>query len=178
MKKLKSLRDLMIDELKDLQNAEKQIIAALPKMVKKASNQELKNAFSEHLEQTREHVNRLEQVFEICEQKFSGKTCRAMQGIIEEVKEMMEEDATQSVMDAALIACAQRVEHYEIAAYGCVRTYARILGMNDAEQLLQQTLDEEAEADEKLTALADGIVNEEAAEGEEEMAGAGRSRSR
>ena len=174
MKKLKSLKDLMIDELKDIQNAEKQIIAALPKMQKKASNPELKNAFSEHLEQTREHVSRLEQVFEICDQKPAGKTCRAMQGIIEEAKEMMEEEAEPSVMDAALIASAQRVEHYEIAAYGTVRTYARILGMPDAEKLLQKTLDEEAETDELLSQLAETTVNLEAAEAETAGAGSGR----
>ncbi len=172
MKKLKSLRDLMIDELKDLQNAEKQIIAALPKMQKKANNPELKNAFAEHLEQTREHVNRLEQVFDILGQKPQGKTCRAMQGIIEEAKEMMEEDGEPSVMDAALIACAQRVEHYEIAAYGCVRTYAKMLGIKDAEQLLQQTLEEEAQTDEKLTQIAVNTVNVEANEGE--TVGSGR----
>ena len=166
MSKLNSLQDLFLDELKDLHNAERQIIAALPKMQKAASNPDLQAAFEEHLEQTKEHVNRLEQVFDIIGEKVQGKTCRAMQGIVEEAKEMMEEKGSDpSVMDAALIACAQRVEHYEIAAYGCVRTYARMLGYNDAEKLLQQTLDEEAETDEKLSALAETSINVEASQG-------------
>lgn len=175
MARMNSLNDLFIEELKDLHNAEKQIIAALPKMQKAASNPELQSAFEEHLEQTKEHVNRLEKVFEIIGEKAQGKTCRAMQGIVEEAKEMMEEKGDPNVMDAALIANAQRVEHYEIAGYGTVRTYARMLGFKDAEKLLQQTLDEEAQTDEKLTQLAEKSVNVQANQGE--TAGAS-SRSR
>jgi ferritin-like metal-binding protein YciE len=159
MAKLNSLRDLYHEELKDVYNAEKQITAALPKMAKAASTDELRAAFEEHLEQTKEQINRLDQVFEELGEKAQGKICKAMQGLIEEGKEVMEEDAEPSVLDAALIASAQRIEHYEIAAYGCLRTYARMLGLKNSEKLLQTTLEEEAQTDEKLTQLAETHVN-------------------
>lgn len=164
---LNTLEDLYVDELKDLYNAEKQIVKALPKMVKKASSPELRNAFAEHLELTRGHVQRLEQIFQERGMAARGKTCKGMEGLLEEGKELMEEDAEPSVMDAGLIAGAQRVEHYEMAAYGSVRTYAETLGYEEAANLLQQTLDEEGEADKKLTQIAENTINVEAAEGEE-----------
>jgi len=171
--KLKSLHDLYVDELKDLYNAENQLVKALPKMAKAASSDELRAAIEEHLEVTRGQVQRLEQVFQELEVNPKGKKCKGMEGLIEEGKEMMEEDAEPAVLDAALIGAAQRVEHYEMAGYGCVRTYARILGYDDAAELLQQTLDEEAEADKKLTELAESVINVEAEEeGNEEEEGA------
>jgi ferritin-like metal-binding protein YciE len=157
MSNLNSLQDLFIDEIKDLYSAEKQLIAALPKMAKSATNPELKSGILEHLEQTKGHVARLEQVFEIIGEKAQPKTCKAMQGLVEEGSEVLEEKGSSAVLDAAIIACAQRVEHYEIAAYGCVKTYAKLLGYDDAEKLLNETLNEEAETDEKLTKLSKAI---------------------
>jgi ferritin-like metal-binding protein YciE len=162
--KLKNLHDLFVDELKDLYSAENQIIKALPKMIKAASSTELANAFEEHLEVTKEQVKRLEKVFQIIEANPKGKKCKAMEGLLEEGKELMSEDAEPSVMDAGLIAAAQRVEHYEMAGYGCVRTFATLLGFDDAAKLLQETLDEEGEADKKLTELAETVINAEAME--------------
>ncbi len=159
---MESLQDLLVHQLQDLYNAENQIIKALPKMIKKASADELKAVFTEHLEVTRGQVDRLEQVFESLGEKVKGKTCKAMKGIIEEAKESMEEDAEPEVLDAALIADAQRVEHYEIAGYGTVRAYAELLGNRQAAKLLQQTLDEEGEADKKLTSLAEALINVQA----------------
>ncbi|MBC5823786.1 MAG: ferritin-like domain-containing protein [Candidatus Eremiobacteraeota bacterium] len=163
--KLASLEDLYVDELKDLYNAEKQLLKALPKMAKASSSGELRTAFREHLEQTKEHVTRLEQIFEQMGSSGRGKKCKGMEGLIEEGQEMMAEDAEPAVKDAALISAAQRVEHYEMAGYGCVRAYAETLGFDDAVELLQQTLDEENQANEKLTEIAE-TVNEEAAEEE------------
>ncbi|MDQ2817819.1 MAG: ferritin-like domain-containing protein [Candidatus Eremiobacteraeota bacterium] len=163
--KLASLQDLYVDELKDLYNAEKQLLKALPKMAKAASSSELRTAFQEHLEQTKEHVTRLEQIFEELGASARGKKCKGMEGLIEEGQEMMAEDAEDAVKDAALISAAQRVEHYEIAGYGCVRAFAETLGFDDAVELLQQTLDEESQANEKLTEIAE-TVNEEASEGD------------
>jgi ferritin-like metal-binding protein YciE len=157
------MRDLYIHELKDLYSAENQIIKALPKMAKAASSDELRQAFEEHLEQTQEHARRLETIFERMEMAARGKKCKAVEGLIEEGKETMEKDAEPAVLDAALIAAAQRVEHYEIAGYGCARTYARLLGEEEAAELLQQTLDEEGETDKKLTELAESAINAEAA---------------
>lgn len=157
-----SLKDLYVDELKDLYNAENQLVKALPKMARKASAPELKQAFQEHLEQTKTHVNRLEQIFENLDEKPTGKTCVAMKGLIEEGKEIIDEDGNESVLDAALIGAAQRVEHYEIAGYGVVRTFASLLGEDDAAELLQETLDEEGETDKKLTAIAEENINVEA----------------
>jgi ferritin-like metal-binding protein YciE len=165
--------------MRDLYNAENQLLKALPKMAKKASNSELKEAFESHLEETQTHVERLEEIFTKLGEKPSGKTCKAMKGLVEEGAEMMQEDGLDSVIDAGIIAAAQRVEHYEMAGYGAARTFASILGEDEAEDLLQQTLDEEGAADEKLTEIAEGIVNEDADEaGEEEPASASRSRSR
>ena len=163
-----SLRDLYVDELKDLYNAENQLLKALPKMAKKASAPELRQAFTDHLEQTRGHVDRLEQIFEELGEKPSGKTCKAMKGLVEEGKEIIEEDGDDSVLDAALIGAAQRVEHYEIAGYGVVRTFASLLGEDEAMGLLQRTLNEEGETDKKLTRLAETVINVEASEAEED----------
>ncbi len=155
-----SLQDLFTEELKDLYSAEKQLIKALPKMAKAAANEELRQGFEEHLEQTKGHVNRLEQIFEKLDISPRGKKCKAMEGLIEEGKEVIEQDAEPAVKDAALIGAAQKVEHYEIAGYGTARTHASLLGDQQAAQLLQETLDEEAETDKKLTQLAEGAINE------------------
>src|SRR5581483_6942959 len=148
--KMKSLQDLFVDELRDLYSAENQLVKALPKMVKAASSPELQAAFQEHLEVTKGQVNRLEKIFEQLDTRAKGKKCMGMEGLIEEGKEIMEEDATPEVLDAALIGAAQRVEHYEIAGYGSARAHAERLGFDEAATLLQETLDEEAEADKKL----------------------------
>jgi len=162
---MENLEDLMKEELKDVLNAENQIIKALPKMIKKASHDELKSAFEEHLEQTKEQVGRVEQVMEMLGMPARGKTCKAMKGIIEEGQEMMSEDAEEDVMDAALIGAAQKVEHYEIATYGTLCTYAELLGLQEAKKLLGQNLDEEKETDERLSELAERLINLEAADG-------------
>jgi len=159
---MQDLEDLFVDQLRDLYNAEKQLVKALPKMAKKASDEDLKQAFSTHLEETKGHVERLEQIFDQLGKRASGKTCKAMKGLVEEGQEAMEEDAEPEVLDAALIAAAQRVEHYEIAGYGTVRAYAKLLGNSEAAKLLQQTLDEEGETDKKLTKLAETTINVEA----------------
>ncbi len=163
--KLKTLHDLYVDELKDLYSAEQQILKALPKMIKKATATELADAFEEHLKVTQTQVGRLEKVFKMLEVSPKGKKCKAMEGLLEEGKEVMSEDAEPAVTDAALIAAAQRVEHYEMAGYGCVRTFARLLGYDKAADLLQETLDEEGEADKKLTELAETVINVEAMDG-------------
>jgi ferritin-like metal-binding protein YciE len=160
--KLNSLNKLYLEELRDLYSAETQLLKALPKMAKGASSDELKEAFESHLGQTKEHVERLTEIFDRLGEKPTGKTCRAMKGLIEEGSEMLEQEGDESVIDAGLIAAAQRVEHYEIAAYGTVRTFADLLGEDDAVELLQQTLDEEGETDKQLSELAEGIVNEKA----------------
>jgi ferritin-like metal-binding protein YciE len=160
---LQSLQDLYIEQLKDIYNAENQLIKALPKMAKAASDPNLQSAFTEHLEQTKGHAQRLEQIFEKLGASPRGKKCKAMEGLIEEGKETMEEEGEPTVLDAGLIAAAQRVEHYEIAAYGTVRTYAKTLGDDEAAELLQQTLDEEGETDKKLTGLAERLINAHAA---------------
>jgi ferritin-like metal-binding protein YciE len=160
---LGSLHDLYVDELKDLYNAENQLLKALPKMAKAASASELRTAFKDHLEETRGQVQRLEQIFKKLDESPKGKKCKAMKGLIEEGKGVMSQDGEPTVLDAALIAAAQRVEHYEMAGYGCVRTFARLLGYEDAAELLQQTLDEEGAADKKLTEIAETTINVEAA---------------
>ncbi len=165
--KIASLRDLWVDELKDLINAENQILKALPKMAKAATDERLRSAFEEHLEQTQGHVERLEQIFQTIDETARGKKCKGMEGVIAEGKEMLEMDMPEPVGDAALIAAAQRVEHYEIAAYGTARTYAQVLGETEAANLLEQTLEEEKETDERLTSIAEQI-NPEAADEEEE----------
>jgi len=154
---MESLRDLYIEELKDLYSAENQIIKALPKMIKAASSPELKKGFEKHLQETRGQVVRLEKIFKDLDESPKGKKCKGMEGLLEEGKELMEEDADPEVLDAGLIAAAQHVEHYEIAGYGCVRTYAELLGEKNAAKLLQQTLDEEKRTDEKLSAVAQSI---------------------
>lgn len=163
-----SLKDLYIDELKDLYNAENQLLKALPKMAKKASTPELKQAFTDHLAETEGHVERLEEIFNALDEKPTGKTCKAMKGLVEEGKEVIDEDGNASVLDAALIGAAQRVEHYEMAGYGVVRTLASVLGEDDAVDLLQQTLDEEGAADKKLTEIAEEIVNVDAESSEDD----------
>jgi len=166
---LDSLHDLYVDELKDLYNAENQLLKALPKMAKKATAPELKASFTEHLEVTRTQVGRLEEIFTALEVSPKGKKCKAMEGLVEEGAEVIGEDGDPAVIDAALIACAQRVEHYEMAGYGCVRTFATLLGYEDAAALLQETLDEEGEADKKLSVLAETVINVDAEEaGDEE----------
>jgi ferritin-like metal-binding protein YciE len=174
--KIDSLQMLLEEELKDLYSAEKQLVKALPKMVKKASSDELKGALEQHLEVTKGQVNRLEQVFEAMGKTARAKTCKAMEGLIEEAKEIMEEDAEDAVLDAGIIAAAQKVEHYEMASYGTVRTWARLCGQDAAAELLQETLDEEGEADKQLTALAESIVNPEAEMADMASAGNGGSR--
>jgi ferritin-like metal-binding protein YciE len=155
--KLASLYDLFVDELKDLYNAEIQLTKALPKLAKAASSEDLRTAFEDHLTETENQVQRLETIFKQLEANPKGKKCKAMVGLIEKGKEVLEEYAENAVKDAALIAAAQRAEHYEIAGYGTVRTYAQLLGFDEAVNLLQQTLDEEAAADWKLTLLAQNI---------------------
>jgi len=173
--KLDTLKTLYIDELRDLYNAENQLLKALPKMAKGASSEDLKDAFEKHLEQTKSHVERLEEVFEELGEKPTGKTCRAMKGLIEEGSEILKEDGEESVIDAGIIVAAQKVEHYEIASYGSVRTFAQLLGKERAAELLQTTLDEESEANELLNKLAEDIVNPEALM-EPELAGASSDR--
>lgn len=155
--KVASLHDLYVDQLKDLYNAEKQLIAALPKLAKAAESSELREAFKTHLEETRVHAKRIETIFQGLDMKPKGKHCKAMEGLVEEGSEAIELGEASPVRDAALIAAAQRVEHYEMAGYGCVRTYARLLGEKEAADTLQQTLDEEGATDKALTALAKGI---------------------
>jgi ferritin-like metal-binding protein YciE len=157
----KALKELFVDELKDLYSAENQLIKALPKMAKAATSDDLRAGFQEHLEQTKEHARRIEEICTELGEKPTGKKCAGMEGLIEEGREMMEE-FEDDVLDAAMISAAQRVEHYEIAAYGTVRTYAELLGHDRAVELLEQTLEEEKETDQKLTELA-GSINVEAA---------------
>jgi len=161
---MEELRDLYVEQLRDLYNAENQLVKALPKMAKAASDEQLKTAFLDHLEQTKGHVERLTEVFERLGVKASGKKCKAMEGLIEEGGEMIDEDAAPEVKDAGLIAAAQRVEHYEMAGYGTVRAYAKLLGDTAQARILQQTLDEEGAADKKLTNLAESVINIAAAE--------------
>ena len=169
---LDTLEKLYIEELRDLYNAEHQLLKALPKMAKGASSPELKDAFEKHLEQTKGHVQRLEELFERRDESPKGKTCKAMKGLIEEGSEILKEEGEDSVLDAGMIVAAQKVEHYEIASYGSVRTFANLLGKDEEAKLLQATLDEESETNEILNQLAEGIVNEEALS-ETELAEAG-----
>jgi ferritin-like metal-binding protein YciE len=158
------LQELLVDELKDIYNAENQIIKALPKMAKAANSPELKRAFERHLEETKRQVERLDQIGEALDVRMSGKKCKGMEGLIEEGKEIMSEDLEEDALDAGLIGAAQKVEHYEIAAYGTARAHANMLGLNKIAKLLQQTLDEEGATDKKLTQLAESIINVEAVE--------------
>jgi ferritin-like metal-binding protein YciE len=165
--KLEDLNDLFIEELKDLYSAETQIVKALPKMVKAAHSKDLKLAFAAHLQETEGHVARLEKIFAMLEESPKGKTCEGMKGVLKEGAEMISEDAEPEVKDAGLISAAQRVEHYEMAGYGTVRTYAELLRRDDIAHILQETLQEEKGADTKLTKLAQSInVEAQAAEPE------------
>jgi ferritin-like metal-binding protein YciE len=179
-----TLHDAFIDELRDAYDAEKQLLKALPKLAKNSTSDELREAFESHLEETKGHVEKLEQVFASLEEKVRGKHCDGIAGIIEEGKSVMEEDFDDQTMDACLIAAGQRAEHYEMAAYGTLVAWAKAMGHDEAAGLLEEILEEEKAADEKLTDLAEGGINESAvtSEGEEEeedeepaMAGAGRS---
>lgn len=160
--KLETLKDLYVEELKDLYSAENQILKALPQMAKAAASPELRAGFEEHFSQTKEHVSRLEQIFESLGKSPRGKHCKGMEGVLEEGKELLKEDAEPEVLDAGLIAAAQHVEHYEIAGYGVCRTYAKLLGEDRAATLLQTTLNEEETTDRKLTKLAETSINVEA----------------
>ena len=164
--KLDSLNKLYVDELKDLYSAETQITKALPRMVKKATSPALKAAFEAHLQQTFGQIERLDRIFKTLENSPRGKKCVGMEGLLAEGKEMMGEDIEPEVLDAALIAAAQKVEHYEISSYGTVRAYARLLGDNTAVDLLTLTLEEEVTTDEKLTLLAESGINVDAMETE------------
>ena len=160
------LRHLYIEELKDLYGAESQLVRALPKMAKASTSEDLRAGFEEHLEQTKEHVTRLEKIFKTLGESPKGKKCRGMEGLITKGAEMIAQDPAPEELDAGLISAAQRVEHYEIAAYGCVSTYANLLGEDEAVSLLRQTLEEEKETDQKLTELA-GSINLEAVDSSE-----------
>jgi ferritin-like metal-binding protein YciE len=164
-----NLTELLEEQIKDLYNAEHQLLKALPRMAKKASSDELKDAFNSHLEETRGHVERLEQVSESLDFSPKGKVCAAMKGLIEEGKEVLEEDGNDGVIDAALIAAAQRVEHYEMAAYGTVKTLASLLGHDKVAKLLDETLGEEKAADEKLTDVAESAVYPGTPKSEDDM---------
>lgn len=157
-----TLRDLYVGNIQDLYSAEAQILDALPKMIEKASHVRLRDSFQQHLEQTREHVTRLEQIARRLNEHPSGDTCKGMAGVLKDGEVVIKDDGDQDVIDAALIAAAQRVEHYEIAAYGCARTFAQALGFQEDAVLLQQTLDEEGETNKTLTQLAQSVVNPDA----------------
>ncbi|HXG89212.1 MAG TPA: ferritin-like domain-containing protein [Vicinamibacterales bacterium] len=182
-----TLHELLVDEIKDLYHAEKQLTKALPKMAKAASHEDLREAFKSHLEETRGQIGRLEEVFAALDEKVKAKPCAGMAGILEEGSNMMEEDAEASVMDAGLIAAAQRAEHYEITAYGTCVAWARLLGLDEVAELLEQNLEEEKAADQKLSALAESEINaaavaegqpEEGDDEDEEAGGGGRSSGR
>jgi len=162
-----NLRDLFVEQLRDVYDAEHRITKALPKMAREASSEDLASAFEEHLAQTQEHIMRLERVFRLVGEPPSKKTCKATVGLLEEGEEIMKEDAPESVLDAGLIAAAQKVEHYEMATYGCLRDWAQLLGLSQAVDVLQETLDEEGETDKKLTDIAQSL-NVEALRGESE----------
>ena len=164
--KMKTLNDLFMHEVKDLYSAEKQLTKALPKMAKAASSDDLRTAFESHLEETEKHISRLEWIMGQFDIPTRVPKCKAMEGLLEEGKEVLEEDMDEDVRDAALICAAQRVEHYEIAAYGCARTFAQLLGHSEVQETLQTTLDEEKATDEKLTEIAMQHVNAEAVGGD------------
>jgi ferritin-like metal-binding protein YciE len=162
-KDVKTMEDLFLEEIRDLLDAEKQITKALPKMARATTSEELKSAFEDHLEQTRGHVERLERIFSAIGAKSGGVKCKGMEGLLKEGDEMVSNTDPGNVRDAGLIAAAQRVEHYEMAGYGSARTFANLLGRNDAANLLEETLNEEKDTDELLTEIAEGMVNERAA---------------
>lgn len=164
---METLHDLYVDELKDLYSAENQILKALPRMIKAATSKKLKQGFTKHERQTRGHVKRLERIFRSLDERPTGKKCVGMEGLLKEGSELIKERPEKDVLDAGLISAAQHVEHYEMAGYGTVRTWARLLGYDDHEKLLQQTLDEERDTDETLTFLAESAINIEAVDPEE-----------
>ncbi len=168
MASMDSLEELMQDELKDIYDAEKQLTKALPKLAKKATNTELKEAFQEHLGQTERQIERLEEIFEQLGMPARGKKCEGMKHLISEGEDMMKEAEDDATRDAVMIASAQKVEHYEIASYGTLRTWANLLGKQDVAALLEESLDEEKETDQNLTTIAEGFVNQAAAEGQED----------
>jgi ferritin-like metal-binding protein YciE len=171
-----ALKGLYIDELRDIYNAENQLTKALPKMAKAATSDDLRAGFEGHLEQTKGHVERLERIFKELGEKPTGKKCKGMEGLVKEGEEMIKEEELEGeALDAGLISAAQRVEHYEIAAYGCVRTYAKLLGQDDAAELLEQTLGEEKETDQKLTMLAENINVEAEEEDSSKSKGKGKA---
>jgi ferritin-like metal-binding protein YciE len=161
-----TLQDLFIEELRDMYDAERQLVKSLPKMAKAAGNEQLRQGFEQHLTETERQVNRLEQVFDMVGQRARGKSCEAMKGLVEEGKQIMDREDDTEVRDAGLIAAAQKVEHYEIASYGCLCTWAQQLGFRDAQRLLHDSLEEEKRTDEKLTELAESHVNISASKGE------------
>jgi ferritin-like metal-binding protein YciE len=173
MPEVTTLRDAFLDEIRDIYHAEKQLVKALPKMAKAASSPQLRTALENHLVETENQVSRLEQVFELVGEKAEAKTCPGMAGIIEEGSNVLDEDIDPTVLDACIIASAQRAEHYEMAAYGTVAAWADGLGLTDAAELLRETLDEERNADETLTTLAESGINAAASGG----AQPGRARS-
>ena len=154
-----TLQKLYVEQLKDLYSAEHQILEALPKMIQKATHADLKRGFQEHYQQTEQQVQRLEEISEMIGESLAGHECKGMKGLVKEGEEAMEEFKDSDVLDAALIAAAQRVEHYEMAGYGCSRTYANMLGFADQATILQRTLDEEGETDKRLTELAETVIN-------------------
>lgn len=164
--KIKTLEDLYVDELKDLYNAEQQVMRSLPKMAKAAESEELRSAFEQHLEETKTQVRRLEEIFNELGMSPKGKKCLGMEGLIAEGQEIMSEASDPTVKDAGIISAAQHVEHYEIAGYGCARTFARTLGHNHHVELLQETLQEESKTDELLTQIAERGINQGAADGD------------
>jgi ferritin-like metal-binding protein YciE len=173
-----TLREAFLDEIRDIYHAEKQLVKALPKLAKAATHPDLKSALENHLAETENQVSRIEQVFELVGEKAETKTCAGMAGIIEEGSEVLDEDADPMVLDALIIASAQRAEHYEIAAYGTVATWAESLGLADAAELLRETLDEEKDADETLTSIAEAGVNSAAGGDAAPTAGKARTAGR
>jgi ferritin-like metal-binding protein YciE len=177
MAAMTTLRDLFVKELRDMYDGEKQISKALPKMMKAAANEELRSAFEEHHQVTLQQIERLERAFEELDMRARGQRCHGVAGIIEEGQTLLDEDADDDVMDAGLIGAAQKVEHYEIASYGTLVTWAQTLGLDGVAELLQQTLAEEKETDQKLTQLAESMVNLQATEGEERQTAAPKARA-
>ncbi len=165
---IKTAQDFFVDELKDIYSAEKQAIRAYPKLAKAVSSPQLKEALQTHLEETKGQVERLDQVFEILEKRASGKTCEAMKGLVEESSEALEEIEKGPILDAAIIACGQRMEHYEMAAYGTVLALAKAMGQDEIAQLLSQTLEEEKATDQKLTQVSESVNKEAIGDDEEE----------
>jgi ferritin-like metal-binding protein YciE len=163
-----NLQELLVEELRDIYHAEGQLLKALPKMAKSAQSERLKEAFERHLEETEQHVERLERAFELLGEPVKGKKCQAMEGLVEEGKEVMDEHSESAMLDAALICAAQKVEHYEIASYGTLCTWADLLGLDEVSDLLKETLDEEKTTDETLTEIAESEINVEAVTSQDE----------